>query len=118
MMKQHLNIIFKVQNEGRRKTIKDMVALIHTQQGLKKLGPETYHPTYSKEFLTSSFEGEPLPGVYLPCGSSLTEREATETFYEENGRQPLTIVELNGFMKNKFKPVAPVFNAQLHVSHI
>ena len=109
-------VISNAQNDGRRRSIKEMITL--ARQGLPKPSTETYFPMYPKEYLASSFKGEPLPGVYLPCGSSLSEQEGTSLFTQETGRNPRTIIELNNFMKSRFEPTAPSYNAKLHVSHI
>ena len=114
---EHLVTILKVQDEGCRKPIRVWKKLIG--QGLfVKPGPLTYHRNYKREFLVDSFQGEPLPGVFLPCGSSMSEEEAIALFVSSMERTPATIVELNKFVEKKFPVTEPVWDPTLHVSHI
>ena len=77
---------------------------------LKVPTPLDYHPHFKAcpNILSSSFRGEPFPGVFLPSGASHLPLgiKGTETAFEifnsSQGRDPHTIVELNEFFANKY----------------
>ena len=77
---------------------------------LKVPTPLDYHPHFKAcpNILSSSFRGEPFPGVFLPSGASHLPlgikgiEMAFEIFNSAQGRDPHTIVELNEFFANKY----------------
>ena len=75
-----------------------------------------YHPRYRGKpgFLTRSFAGEVLPGVFRPCGSGLSEAEATKAYLEANGEEPACLMDLNAWTKAKYPPQNVEFDPATH----
>ena len=89
--------------------------LIETKCILPPL-PIDYHPRYADNprFLMGSFSGETLPGVFRPCSSNWTEDKAKSEYLKENKASPLTLKELNSWVKGKFPPHDIPFDASRH----
>ena len=90
---------------------------IKLRQGLlKKPLPIDYHPRYSNNplFLTHSFNGEAMPGLFRPCSSKFTEAEAWEAYKEDKGSDPQTLADLNSWTRQKYPPSELVFDPSKH----
>ena len=78
--------------------------------------PLTYHRRYltNQAFLKDSFKGEALPGVFRPSNSSLTEETAVQEYRKCVGHKPASLVALNYWVFQTYKPTVPKFNKRLH----
>ena len=77
-----------------------------------------YHRNYSNDYLSDSFKGEALPGLFLPGTPGWIENKATEIFTYKKGEPPKTVVELNKFVQELFPLQLPDYNPKTHFSHI
>jgi hypothetical protein len=112
-----LELIMDYQNERGRVSIRELTRRARAGE-LVEPTPLTYHREYSANYLAKSFQGEPLPGVYLPCSSRMSETEALVKFVEVNCTEPNTIVDLNKFIEESFPVTAPEWDPTKHASHI
>ena len=100
-----------------RKSVKEWIRLAKLGE-LEFPEPKTYHRDFTEEYLSESFQGEALPGVFLPCSSNWSFVEATRMFTSMKGREPITLMELNKFVEFKFPIEELEWNPQVHISHI
>ena len=108
-----LQQIVNIQGKYERKTVKEWINL-HNKNSLTPPSLTSYYPEVNAEFLAESFQGEPLPGVYLPGGSGLTQKEAFEAYSASKGYDPPTLVQLNKFIADEFEQTTPTFDPNVH----
>ena len=115
--RRYLDTILSVHEGGLRKPIGDWLKMVDSGS-LKVPTPEMYHRDYTPEYLSKSFSGEPLPGVYMPCSSGWSESRAVSVFANEKGVPPPTIKDLNSFVEEKYPVVLPDWDPSVHISGI
>ena len=113
--RKFLDIISTAHEAGIRKQIGDWLKMADND-ALDKPTPVCYHRDYTTEYLSKSFDGEPFPGVYLPCSSGWSESRAVRIFTNEKGFPPPTIKDLNCFVEEKYPIVLPDWDPSVHIS--
>ena len=98
-----------------RKTVGNWKALVRKRLIEKPL-PLNYHTRYNSNpgFLSKSFKGEALPGVFRPCSSGMPESDAIKAFRQANNDNPPTLVDLNTWIKFNYPPENLDFDPDIH----
>ena len=112
---KNLHEITNIMAENERKRVGEWLKLHHTGE-LQPPSLRTYYPEFSEDYLAESFKGEPLPGVYLPGASGMTEAEAFEAYRITLNCEPPTLVALNKFVGDQFELSSPSFDPEVHWS--
>ena len=98
-----------------RKTVGNWKALVR-QRLIEKPFPHNYHARHNSTpgFLSKSFKGEALPGIFRPCSSGMSESDAIQAFRQANNENPPTLVDLNTWIKFNYPPGNLDFDPSIH----
>ena len=98
-----------------RMTVGAWKALVR-QKSLQKPTPYDYHPRYSTMpgYLSKSFSGEALPGVFRPCSSGMSELQATQAYRNAKKEEPSCLMDLNVWVKLTYPPEPVEFDPAKH----